>query len=106
MLLEEEPYFVKIFNVRFPGVNISNELNIIQADSEIKSKIGRPRKISKAGKSILMIETYNAAQSEKLQKIKRIASHEVIVEPHKTLNQVKGVVKSRAFSRSSEEEQS
>jgi len=104
LFADNEPYHVSIYTMRFPGIDINKDMNIIQADQDIKRKIGKCRKITKANRNSLLIETTNPAQSDKLQAVTLIGGHRVIVEPHKTLNTVKGVVRSRAMSQCTEEE--
>ena len=101
---EERPYFVSIFNLKFPGIDISKELNLVKANKEINSKLGKLKSITKAGRNTLIIETENEIQANKLKSLKEIANVQVVVEPHRTYNQVKGIIRSRAFSMSSIEE--
>ena len=103
-IFEETPYFVKMFNIKFPGVDINEGLNVIKADNEIKAKVGNLRKIVKAGKSTLLVETESENQSNKLLSLKQIADVPVVVEAHRTLNQVKGVIKSKAMGMNTVEE--
>ena len=103
-VFQEKPYFVNVFNIKFPGVDINEELNIIKADKEIKSKVGKLKKIVKAGKNTLLVETESADQSMKVMTLKQLADIPVIVETHKTLNQVRGIVKSKAWGKNTIEE--
>ena len=103
-LMGEQPYFIKIFNIRFPGININTDLNVIQADNDLKQYVGHPKRVIKAGKSALQIEVRSKAQAENLKKIKKLAGFNVVIESHRTLNQVKGVVRSKAFGQCTEEQ--
>ena len=103
-LFEERPYFQSIHTIKFPGVNISEELNLIRADNEIKATCGRLKKITKSGRSTLLVESNSEEQANKLMTLKKIADEIVIVEPHKTLNQIKGVIKSKALNKNTIEE--
>ena len=101
---EEKPYFVNVFNVKFPGIDISKELNLVKANKEIDSKLGKLKRITKAGRNTLIIETENEVQANKLKALKEIANVHIVVEPHKSYNQVKGIIKSKAFGMSTSEE--
>ena len=43
-VFQEKLYFVNILNIKFLGLD-RNELNIIRADKEINSKVGKLKKI-------------------------------------------------------------
>ena len=103
-LFEEKPYFKSIYTIKFPGVNISEDLNLIKTDNELKAACGKLKRITKSGKSTLLIETISEEQASKLIKLKKIADEVVIIEPHRNLNQVKGVIKSKALSKNTLEE--
>ena len=98
-LFEKRPYFQSIHTIKFPGVNISETLNLIEADNEIKATFGRLKKNTKSGRSTLLVESNSKEQANKLMTLKKIADEIVIVEPHKTLNQIKGVIKSKFISK-------
>ena len=100
----KEPYFPKMINLTFPGIDISSELNIIRTEADLIKQIGKPERIVKANKSTLLIETKSKEQTEKLIQIKHIAGKEIITKIHPTLNTVKGVIKSRSFGACTEEE--
>ena len=51
----------------------------------------------KAFKNTLPVETENEIQLNKVLEIKEIANVAVVVEPHKTLNQIKGRVRSKTL---------
>ena len=58
----------------------------------------------KSGKSTLLVEEADEAQVRRLENIKLIAEEAVIVELHKILHHIKGVVKSKALDQSTREE--
>ena len=89
-LMGEQSYFIKIFNIKFPGININIDLNVIEADNDFKQYVGHPKLVIKAGKSVLQIELRNKAQAENLKNIKKLAGFNGVIEPHRTLTQVKG----------------
>lgn len=99
-----ERYYEDHIMVRFIGVNINENLNIIRTRKEIEQQIGTPKRILRAGRESLMIETFSATQTTKLKEMKKIAGHPVEIKPHKVFNTVKGVVRSRAFSHNTIEE--
>jgi hypothetical protein len=37
----------KYFNIRFPGIIIDRDINVIKTDKDLTSKIGKPRKIER-----------------------------------------------------------
>ena len=63
-----------------------------------------PRKVSKQGSGCILVEVKDSADSTQLQSCKELAGIQVKVEPHRTLNSSKGVVKSRELQGSTEEE--
>ena len=67
-LQRETPYFTKVFNIKFPGVNIDTELNVEESDLDIKNNVGKLQKITRAGRSALLVETRDIAQTENLRK--------------------------------------
>lgn len=103
-IFKNEDHYESHYIITFPGLNISNDLDIIKTSKELKESAGKLKKITRAGKSTLLVETVSALQSEKLKKIKKLANHEVLVTKHKLFNSVKGVVRSRAFGHNTIEE--
>ena len=93
-----------MYNITFPGIYINEELNILKADDEVKSKVEKLREIVKSGKSTLLVEAENESQSKKLLAVKQTAGEKVTVEAHKTFNQTKGVVKNKALGENTMEE--
>ena len=51
--------FFSIFNLKFPSIDISKELNWVKADKEINSKLGKLKSITKADINTLKIGTEN-----------------------------------------------
>ena len=98
------PYYSKVYNIKFPGLDINSELNVIEADMDIKRQVGKLGKITKAGKNTLFVETISASQSEKLMNVKTIAKQVVMIEEHKHYNKVKGVVPSKTMSACEEDQ--
>ena len=87
-----------MYCIKFPGIGMNEELNLIRTAQEIKEKVGILKRMVKSGKSTLLVEVSDEAQVRRLENIKRIADEAAIVEPHKTLNDIKEVVKSKALS--------
>ena len=100
----EEPHFNRYFTIRFPGLNISTDVNILRMSADIRRETGKLSKITKANRSSLLVEVESPNQATKLKSIKTLAGHPVIVEAHRSFNQIKGVVRSKAFSHNTEAE--
>lgn len=103
-IFEAEPVYPIYHVIKFPGVDIESELNVIAADADIKKQIGQAKKISKINKNTLLVEIANEAQYDKLRNIKTIDKNPVVIEEHKSLNQVKGTIYSETMSKSTIEE--
>ena len=54
--LFKEQDFPSYYVLTFPGTNVHTELNVIAVDTEIRQKIGNPKKISKLNKNSLRIK--------------------------------------------------
>ena len=89
--------FPTYYVLTFPGTDIRTELNVIAVDSEIRTKIGNPKKITKLNKNSLLIQISNEKQGKILKELKTIIKHPVTCEPHRSLNTVKGTVKSETL---------
>jgi len=100
----EQLHFDKYFLIRFPGVTINTDINFIETDKDLRRQVGSLKKITKAGKSILLVESSNAAQTNKLKQLKKLGNLSVVVEPHSKFNFSKGVVRSKSFKHNTEEE--
>ena len=98
-----EPYFSKYFDIKFPGCNLMEDVSAIKLDKEIKEELGDV-KIRKSGRNGLFIEVNNRIQASKIETIKEIANHPVVVYKHKKFNQVKGVIRAKCLKHDSEEE--
>ena len=99
-----EPYFDRFFTIRFPVQNISADLNVIRAELDIKTAIGKPKKIIKANRNSLLIEAATKAQSEKISRLHSIADLPVTVSPFSRLNTERGIVRSKAMGQCTREE--
>ena len=60
--------------------------------------------MTNAAKNTLLVRVGGEAHALILETVTRIADKVVLIEPHKTLNQTRGVVKSQALSQSNIEE--
>ena len=91
--------FPRHYVIRFPRINIDTELDIIGTQREILNKIGKyDGNIKKEGSSALLIKVKSREQGEKLKEVHQLAGKQVEVKEHRTLNQSKGTVYSRAMS--------
>lgn len=103
-LFVDEQKFPPYYVLNFPGIDIDSQLNVIAADSEIKLKIGKPKKICKLNKNALLIQVLSEEQGKKLSKLTSVANQLVTSQLHRTLNTTKGTVVSEVMAKSSEEE--
>jgi len=103
-LFEEDYSYPSYYVIKFPGVYIDSELNVIAADREIRQKVGVLKQMKKMDKSSILVQINHISQTEKILNLKMIDGKETIVEAHRTLNYSKGTVYSSAMSQSSEEE--
>lgn len=92
------PYFLKYFLLRFPSLNISQDLNVLAIDKDIRQQIGDPEKISRWGRDALLLVACSEVQSTKIRAISKVAGREVSVTPQRSFNSLRGVVRSKAFS--------
>ena len=97
-------HFDKYFIIKFPRLDIASKINVIATDKDLKKQIGTPKKIAQLSNDSLLIETLSKAQSEKVAAIKSLNELAVTVEKHKSLNYVKGTLKSDTLTNSTEEE--
>lgn len=100
---QPKPYYTKMVNLKFNGININTQLDIITADDDLKKAIGTAARIVKASRNSLLIETTSQQQTDKLLNVKKIAGHNVEAVLNSKLNVVKGVVRSNLLGNSSEE---
>ena len=96
--------FDKYYIIKFPRLDISTKINIIATDKDLKQKIGIPKKITKLANDSLLVVTKSKTQSDKLTTITSLNNLAVIVEKHKSLNYVKGTLRSDSLTNSSEDE--
>ena len=73
-------------------------------DKDLKRQIEPPMKISQLSNDSLLIETLSKTQSEKVANIKSLNELAVTVEKHKSLNYVRGTLRSDTLTNSTEEE--
>lgn len=99
----EKPHFDKFFEIKFPGCNITEDISPIKLDNDLKKEF-RNAKIRKSGKSGLFIEVANKEQSDKIGNIKKLADTTVLINKHRSYNQVKGVIKTKSLNHDKEEE--
>ena len=92
-----EPYFDRFYLIKFPVQNISTDLNVIKAESDIRAAIGTPRKILKANRNSLLLETCNKTQSDKMLVVRTLADMPVVVSSFSKLNTERGIVRSKAM---------
>ena len=92
------PSFPKYYSIKFPRMNLE-DANPIAIERDLKNKAGNfAEKIKKQNKDTLLVKVRNNQQGTNLVDIKDIASHEVIVSPHKSLNESKGTILSETMS--------
>ena len=96
---DPEPYYEKMINIKFVGLDINKNLNVVKANSELDMAVGKLKRMVKAGRETLLVEASSQRQAEKLSRVITIAGHQVKVETHKTLKRIKGVVRSLVWGR-------
>ncbi|XP_064109054.1 uncharacterized protein LOC135217255 [Macrobrachium nipponense] len=77
--------------------------DILEIYREIITCLGRKPKISSLGKGHLLIEVQSPSESSKLKEIETISGNKIKCEPHKTYNQSRGVIFSKALMKFSED---
>ncbi|XP_064122432.1 uncharacterized protein LOC135226649 [Macrobrachium nipponense] len=77
--------------------------DIFEIYREIITCLGRKPKISSLGKGHLLIEVQSPSESSKLKEIETVCGNKIKCEPHKTYNQSRGVIFSKALMKFSEE---
>mgnify|MGYP000548400492 CR=1 FL=1 len=102
--IKEPPKFKTHYVLKFPGIDIERELNTIRANRELLQILGNPVKISKINKNSILIIIQKQTQADRITTITEIASNPVTIEPHRTLNNVKGTVFSETLAQSTDEE--
>ena len=98
--------FKRYYILKFPGVDINEEMNILELERDIIDKIGSPKKIEKISRNSLMIEVLSLEQATKLETLNstKIAKEVSTVQPHRTLNTTRGVVRSKAMGHIAEDQ--
>lgn len=95
----------KYFNIVFSEIrNISEDVDIVKLETEIDQKIGKLKKITKHSRNSLLVESNNSTQSENILKLQSLAGHKVKTSPDPILSFAKGVVRSKAMVRMTDEE--
>ena len=97
----EEPFYDRFFIIKFPGLNIEEDIPVITTDETIRQRVGerddRKIKISMLNKDSLLVEVSSEEQGRAILKIGKIANRTTTVEKHSTMNQVMGTAISRAL---------
>ena len=86
-------YYKKFFKIK--AVNEKNlaEINVIKANRQLESVLkGKPAKVTELRDGSLLVELANASQSELIWKVKTLDTTNVEIQPHDTLNQIKGTI--------------
>ena len=92
------PSFPKFYSIKFTRVNLESA-NPIAIERDLKKKAGNfADKISKQNRDTLLVKVCSNRQGEKLMTIQEIATYEVVISPHKSLNQSKGTTLSESMS--------
>ena len=61
-IFENDSEFPSYYVLNFPGTYIDSEINVIAVDTEIKQKIGIPKKMTKLKKSALLVQVSSERQ--------------------------------------------
>ena len=81
-----------------------DKLSPFAADKGIRSMAGPPKSVKRLRGGNLLVEFGKKSHSDNLLKISTFVGCRVSVEPHKSLNFSKGVIRCRAFCSMSEED--
>ena len=103
-LFSQHRNFVKYYTIRFPGIIIDRDINIFKTDKDLLSQVGKLPKIIKSNRNTLLVEASSIGQADKVKALTSLDGNVVTVEPHRSFNGSKGVVRSQTFSQSSEDE--
>ena len=103
-LFSQHRNFIKYYNIRFPGIIIDRDINIFKTDKDLLSQVGKLSKIIKSNRNTLLVEASSIGQADKVKALTSLDGNVVTVEPHRSFNGSKGVVRSQTFSQSSEDE--
>ena len=103
-LFNNEKHFEKYYNIKFPGLILERDINILKTDKDLLNKIGKPEKITRSGKNILLVKARTPEQAGKICALTHLDGNVVYIEPHRKFNGTKGVIRSKTMSQSTEEE--
>ena len=98
----QQPKYPRYHVIIFTGLDIEHDLNPIAADLDLKQKLGQLAKVAKLNKSSLLVELLSENQLQRLQALKTVASHSVVVQEHRTMNTVKGEIYSPSLNECTE----
>jgi len=73
----ETNHFPEYYSIKFPRLDIDNKLNVIAVDKDIKKQM----EIS-LYRDTLLVEVHSVAQGNKIKKIQKLNSYEVVVTEH------------------------
>jgi len=79
-LFEEDYSYPSYYVIKFPGVYIDSELNVIATDNEIRQKVGILKQMQNMDKSSILVQINNKFQIEKIPSLKMIDRKETIVK--------------------------
>ena len=93
-MYEKNRYYKKFFIIKSTNDQNLAEIPTIKAYQELQNSIkGKPTKTTELRDGALLVEVANEAQSHNILNIKSLAGTEVTVEPHSSLNQIKGTIR-------------
>ena len=82
-----------------------NKMSVFAISKALKvASAGRPKTVKKLRSGQILVQVNGPKESENLQKVKIFGGTPVVVEPHKSLNRSKGVIKSRDLDGCTEKE--
>ena len=93
--------YPKYYSLQFPRMNIEKDIDVVNVEKDLREKIGDPEQIKKQNRETLLIKVKSRSQGQQLSNVKKIATYDVNVSEHNSLNQSKGTVYSEAMSQSS-----
>ena len=92
------PNYPKYFSIKFLGTDLE-KANPIAIERSLLSEAGRfSASVRRQNRNTLLVQASSQQQASKLPNIKRIATYEVAITAHSTLNQSKGTVFSETLS--------
>ena len=97
-------HFPTFYQLNFPGIDITRELDILKVERDIIKQIGEVKTIKKHSRNSLLIEVKSANQIPKITQVKKIADNPVTTNLDPILSFTRGVVRSKAMTFMSEEE--